>query len=81
MNLPMSLFYTSFGGNCQKNKTAGHVLTSPLPRVWEYKINERDVVNICMTEVNFDQSKQKRIPLFKSKLIWTYLRKESLLIL
>ena len=47
--------------------------------VHEYKINERDVVNICMTEVN--QSKQKRTPLFKSKLIWTYLRKESLLIL
>lgn len=57
MNLPMSLLYTSFGGNCKKNKRA---LTSPLPRV-----NERDVVNICMTEVNFDQSKQKRIPLFK----------------
>ena len=49
--------------------------------VYEYKINERDVVNICMTEVNFDQRKQKRTPLFKSKLIRTYLRKESLLIL
>ena len=72
MNLPMSL-YTSFGGNCQKNKRAGYELTSPLPRAWKYKINERDVVNICMTEVNFDQSKQN--------LIRTYLCKESLLIL